>query len=406
MNRLDRGGLTRRNIGSNARDDDEVTTTKRMSALLKSLDANPKLKEDYARQSTSGVIITLVCGALCLLLFLGEFFAYRTTKVVSELRVNPMGVHSVTPNAERLKIDIDITFHSMACNLITLDTSDKAGEQHYDVHDGHIEKRRVDKDGKPIDATFTSEKPNKHKEMVQALEKMNQTDSVVGNETALQKQDRAHRFAGVFGFESMLKEAFPEGIENAFRNEVREVCEVKGYLEVNRVPGRISISPGRVVMMGMQQFKLNVHTDLNLTHTIHRLSFGERFPGLVSPLDGTHRSLPPNAVQQYFLNVVATTFQPLRGDARISTHQYSVTETFTTSQRSLGGSSNGRDPGVFFTYEIEPIRVDFKETRTTFGAFIIGICSIIGGVVTMAGVVQSAVEHFSNQKSSFDVANS
>ena len=62
---------------------------------------------------------------------------------MSELRVNPLGVHEVIPNAERLKIDIDITFHSLACNLITPTPPIKPGEEHYDVHDGHIEKRRL-----------------------------------------------------------------------------------------------------------------------------------------------------------------------------------------------------------------------------------------------------------------------
>lgn len=395
MNRLDRGGLTRRNVGNYGRDDEEVSAKKGVKAVLKALDANPKLKEDYTSHSTSGVITTLVCAALCVLLFFGEFLDYRSTKVVSELRVNPMGVHNVTPNSERLKIDIDITFHSLACNLITLDTADKAGEQHFDLHDGHIEKRRLNQDGKPIDADFKLEKPNKHREITQALEKLNET--VASDEskgTAVQASARTQRFPGIFGFDTALQEAFPEGIEAAFRNEAREGCEVKGYLEVNRVPGQFTITPGRMVMMGMQQFKLNVQTDLDLTHTIHRLSFGESFPGLVSPLDGTHRMLPPNAVQQYFLNVVSTTFQPLKKSAeKINTHQYSVTETFATSQRSLVGSSNTLSPGVVFKYEIAPIRVDFKETRKTLGSFIIGICSIIGGVVTMAGVVQGAIEY-------------
>jgi len=402
MNRLDRSGLTRRNVGNYGRDDDDVRDQKGVKAVLKALDANPKLKEDYTSHSTSGVITTLVCAALCVLLFFGEFFDYRSTKVVSELRVNPMGVHSVTPNAERLKIDIDITFHSLACNLITLDTADKAGEQHFDLHDGHIEKRRLNHDGKPIDAKVTLEKPNKHQEITQALEKLNETDaSEESKGIAVQASTGTQRFAR--NFDTVLQEAFPEGIEAAFRNEAREGCEVKGYLEVNRVSGQFTITPGRMIMMGMQQFKLNVQTNLDLTHTIHRLSFGESFPGLVSPLDGTHRMLPPNAVQQYFLNVVSTTFQPLKKSAeKINTHQYSVTETFATSQRSLVGSSNTLSPGVVFKYEIAPIRVDFKETRKTLGSFIIGICSIIGGVVTMAGVVQGTIEYVvTNQKAWF-----
>jgi hypothetical protein len=248
----------------------------------------------------------------------------------------------------------------------------------------------LDKHGKVIDTKITSEKPNKRKEMTQALKELNETSNE--NSVAAREAGHPEAFAGVLGVQKLLREEFPEGIEKAFMNEAEEGCEVKGYLEVNRVPGRFSISPGRSLMMGMQQIRVNVQTSLNLSHTIHRLSFGERFPGLVSPLDGTHRSLPPNAVQQYFLNVVSTSFEPLAATQNISTHQYSVTETFTTTQRSVMGM-NGQEPGVYFTYEIAPIRVDFKETRKTFSSFVIGICSIIGGVVTMAGVVQGTVEY-------------
>lgn len=389
MNHRDRSGLTRRNVDAQ-RAPESSPARRSVTSVFKALDANPKLKEDYVSESTSGKITTLVCALLCALLFFGEFFSYRTSRVVSELRVNPLGVHEVIPNAERLKIDIDITFHSLACNLITLDTADKAGEEHYDVHDGHIEKRRLDKHGKVIDTKITTEKPNKRKEMTQALKELNETSNE--NSVAAREAGHPEAFAGVLGVQKLLREEFPEGIEKAFMNEAEEGCEVKGYLEVNRVPGRFSISPGRSLMMGMQQIRVNVQTSLNLSHTIHRLSFGERFPGLVSPLDGTHRSLPPNAVQQYFLNVVSTSFEPLAATQNISTHQYSVTETFTTTQRSVMGM-NGQEPGVYFTYEIAPIRVDFKETRKTFSSFVIGICSIIGGVVTMAGLVQGTVEY-------------
>jgi len=388
-------GLTRRHVVSTVSDGEGATPRKRMTQVFRALDANPKLKEDYTSESTSGIITTLVCGVFCLLLFLGEFYSYTTSSVVSQLRVNPLGVDRHVPNSERLKIDIDITFHSLPCNLITLDTSDKAGEQHFDVHDGHVKKRRLDRHGKVLDNQYSSEVPNKHKNMVEVIQHLNKTgeSEQTGDKPSSAVQQRASKPGSVFGssVEDMLLKLFPDGVESAFRNEAREGCEVKGYLEVNRVPGSFSISPGRTLTMGMQMIKLNIRTDLNLTHTIHRLSFGESFPGFVSPLDGTHRSLPPNAVHQYFLNVVSTTFEPLKSQRNISTHQYSVTESFSTSQRSTVGGS--REPGVVFTYEISPIRVDFKETRSSFGSFMIGICSIIGGVVTMAGLIRQIVEY-------------
>jgi hypothetical protein len=41
--------------------------------------------------------------------------------------VDTVGVHATIPNAERLRVNIDVTFHALACELITLDTMDQAG---------------------------------------------------------------------------------------------------------------------------------------------------------------------------------------------------------------------------------------------------------------------------------------
>jgi hypothetical protein len=37
-----------------------------------------------------------------------------------------------------------------------------------------------------------------------------------------------------FNLQDLLAKEFPNGVENAFRNEDKEGCEVIGYLEVNR----------------------------------------------------------------------------------------------------------------------------------------------------------------------------
>jgi hypothetical protein len=169
---------------------------------------------------------------------------------------------------------------------------------------------------------------------------------------------------------------------------------VMGYLEVNRVAGQFHVSPGKSLSMGGVSIQLAVHSaNINLTHHIKRLAFGENFPGSVNPLDGEKRSLPPGALHQYFVKVVPTTFLPLNGQS-MSTNQYSVTERYVDglhlpvpTWRGFGlvgvpvasvdvsaslerhilsmrrsslvdpnGSQNGKPPGVYFTYELSPIR--------------------------------------------------
>lgn len=44
-------------------------------------------------------------------------------------------------------------------------------------------------------------------------------------------------------------------------------------------------------------------------------------------------------------------------------------------------------------YELSPIMVKFTETRKSFAHFLTGVCAIIGGVFTVAGLVDSMIYH-------------
>lgn len=109
---------------------------------------------------------------------------------------------------------------------------------------------------------------------------------------------------------------------------------------------------------------------------------------------------------QYFLKVVSTRFVNLAGEA-IDSHQYSVTQY----ERDLRqGNAPGRDghahmtshgvsgvPGVFFNYEISPMKVIHTETRQSFAHFVTSSCAIIGGVLTVAGLIDSVIHNSSKR---------
>ena len=44
-------------------------------------------------------------------------------------------------------------------------------------------------------------------------------------------------------------------------------------------------------------------------------------------------------------------------------------------------------------YELSPIMVKFTETSKSFAHFLTGVCAIIGGVFTVAGIIDSMVYH-------------
>lgn len=209
-------------------------------------------------------------------------------------------MHKEIANAERLRVNIDVTFHALSCELITLDTMDQAGEAHHDVHDGHLKKRRLDRHGEPIENEYKMEPANKHKDLHKEIRKIIPQKEEEGghghgghshghgHRRSLQSQQQLMPLQGLnfFNLQDLLAKQFPNGVEKAFQNEDKEGCEVIGYLEVNRVPGSFSVSPGKSLQIGFAHIQLNVRTELNMTHTINKFSFGDGFPGFVSPLDG------------------------------------------------------------------------------------------------------------------------
>ncbi|XP_044973189.1 endoplasmic reticulum-Golgi intermediate compartment protein 3-like [Hordeum vulgare subsp. vulgare] len=50
-------------------------------------------------------------------------------------------------------------------------------------------------------------------------------------------------------------------------------------------------------------------------------------------------------------------------------------------------------PGVYFFYEFSPIQVDFTEENTSLLHFLTNICVILGGIFTVAGIIDSFVYH-------------
>ena len=83
---------------------------------------------------------------------------------------------------------------------------------------------------------------------------------------------------------------------------------------------------------------------------------------------------------QYYLKVVPTDYEYLNGNV-LESNQYSVTTHF---RRAEEDSKHGELPGVYFYYDFSELRVHISEQRHSFGHFITGILSILGGVFTVS----------------------
>jgi len=329
-----------------------------------------------------------------------------------------------------LRINFDVTFPHIPCSLLSLDAMDVSGSHQLDVSH-HIKKKPIDKNGLPVGLE------QKH-ELGHVL---TEADIKAQNETA--KAAAAALAAGAppppakidptkvagycgpcYGAEQTQGEccntcdevraayrvkgwalgdlarieqcvaAGQTGEEMSAELARGDGCNMYGYLEVNKVAGNFHFAPGK----SFQHAHMHVHdlaafaaAKFNVSHRVNRLSFGDEFPGIVNPLDGVAKSLPFDASEgggmfMYYAKVVPTSYNYISG-ASLATNQFSVTEHF---RRILPREGQGL-PGVFVFYELSPIMVKFTEHRSSFAHFLTQLCAILGGVFTVAGMVDRVV---------------
>jgi len=170
-----------------------------------------------------------------------------------------------------------------------------------------------------------------------------------------------------------------------------EGCQIYGYLEVNRVGGSFHIAPGKSFSLN----HIHIHdvqpfstSDFNLTHTVRHLSFGRNVPGKTDPMDGTLGVAEKGSEMfQYYIKIVPTTFARVDGSTFV-TNQFSVTRHSKVVSSMMGDSGM---PGVFFSYELAPVMVKYQEKEKSLGHFASGLCAIIGGIFTVAGILDKMV---------------
>ncbi|KAK3031492.1 hypothetical protein RJ639_036006 [Escallonia herrerae] len=364
---------------------------------VRNLDAYPKINEDFFSRTLSGGIITLVSSIAMLLLFFSELRLYVHTVTESKLVVD-------TSRGEKLRINFDVTFPAVPCSLLSLDAMDISGEQHLDIrHD--IVKKRIDSHGNVIEVRPDGiGAPKIEKPLQRHGGRLEHNETYCGSCYGAEVSDEdccnsceevreAYRKKG-WGLTNpdMIDQCKREGFVQKIKDEEGEGCNIYGSLEVNKVAGNFHFAPGK----SFHQSNFHVHDLLafqmdsyNISHKINKLAFGDHFPGIVNPLDGVHWvQEAPHGAYQYFIKVVPTIYTDIQSHT-IQSNQFSVTEHFK-------GSEMGRSmtlPGVFFFYDLSPIKVTFTEEHVSFLHFVTNICAIVGGIFTVAGLVDAFIYH-------------
>ncbi|XVF77603.1 hypothetical protein PTKIN_Ptkin14bG0059200 [Pterospermum kingtungense] len=192
-----------------------------------------------------------------------------------------------------------------------------------------------------------------------------------------------------------------EDISNAIKRPAPLTggCRIEGYVRVKKVPGNLVIS----ARSEAHSFDAS---QMNMSHVISHLSFGKTIsPQVLSDvkrllpylgrshdkLNGrsfiNHKDLNANVTIEHYLQVVKTEVVTRRS----SREQTLIEEYEYTSHSSLAQSL--QIPVAKFHFELSPMQVLVTENAKSFSHFLTNLCAIIGGVFTVAGILDSIFHH-------------
>ncbi|KAI8472288.1 MAG: protein disulfide isomerase [Monoraphidium minutum] len=170
-------------------------------------------------------------------------------------------------------------------------------------------------------------------------------------------------------------------------------CNMAGFVLVKKVPGTLHFT-------ARGEGHSFDHAWMNMTHMVHQFHFGSRpSPRKLYELKKLHPGglLPDwldkmagqfffsdsaQHTHEHYLQVVTTTIEPARAarGAAYDAYEYTVhSHTYISDH----------PPTAKFTYDLSPIQVVVREKPRQWYHFLTTTCAIIGGVFTVAGILDA-----------------
>lgn len=397
------------------------------------IDAFPKHRDEYRLRTTHGAVSSIIAVILMGYLFVSELSFYTRVETVDRLIVN-------SSHAEHIRVTFDLSFPHIPCKLLSIDTTDQAGQPQVGVKH-HIMKKKIHPDThEPIEKAKKGEKVSslgtlKHEHELDHVEeerkeRIKNEDDDDGHEDEDDDDEHLHlhKFENSncgncygaeedpdqccntcaqvqqayvrrgWGFDpSVVIQCQKEHVETSFAEVGESGCNLYGDLDLTTVHGNFHFAPDKAMTQASKLGHMTVNElvaftfqSFNVSHSIRALSFGNHFPGIESPLDDvTRHVLDGHGMHQYYIKVVPTKYQYLDGTT-VQSNQYSVTEHL----RHLDPGTGRGLPGVWFFYEISPVHAIFEEKTHSLLEFVASVCAILGGIFTIMGFVDNLMGVF------------
>jgi hypothetical protein len=171
---------------------------------------------------------------------------------------------------------------------------------------------------------------------------------------------------------------FVENTEKTPLGEDGSGCVFHAVFQINKVPGNFHVS----THSAKQQPE-----NPDFSHRIVEVRLGDHIVakngmGSFNPLAGVSNKAEYGIESHdYIMKIVPTIYESYDGSTTIS-YQY------TYAHRSF----LGRGPAaLWFRYDLSPLTVRYKEKGEPIFSFLTAVCAVVGGVFTVAGIIDGLV---------------
>jgi thiol-disulfide isomerase/thioredoxin len=194
-----------------------------------------------------------------------------------------------------------------------------------------------------------------------------------------------------------------------------EGCRLTGYADSSRVPGLVRFT----VSGDDTTFDPNL---LNMTHEIRSFHFGkqklepymsnhllkynqgsphERGLKLVDDYEQEFVAQKRKLSYQHYIKTVATSMLWVNeGKRPFSTYEMSVNtnefEHDTYNPKTQPELHQSELPSVVFHYDLSPLQIVIREEKETLFRFLVNLCAIIGGVYTVASMIDGLLHRLTD----------
>ncbi|KAL3921211.1 MAG: hypothetical protein SGPRY_004981 [Prymnesium sp.] len=309
------------------------------------LDVFPKTLQEFRHRTQSGAIVSIICASLIALLSLVEISDFWQASATPIKTIDRLSVD--TSRDQKLLIYLNLTFPALPCSVLSLDAHDLSGN---DVAGPmpHIKKSRLDAFGNVLDepteqyistACYVMPAymspleqheihPSMQRHLLFDVSKDSRGPGAIGDggEQPARKQSGflpAEQLSKNFKKHDLLLSSLLSGLMPSVFEDQEAIAELKKHMvKVDLIDhdSHYLLDFHFALQKAERNALISVYKNresLNVSHIINSISFGDPYPGMVNPLEGSHKILSDGS--GYF-------------HATIHTNQYSYTELFRTTK--------------------------------------------------------------------------